>query len=257
MRKKLTLSMQSFLGSRALAGPTRLGVDLQQRRRYGAISSGAEVSPWRVLWIDPQEVRHTPTGKNRYYPKLDRVVSHVLGGDWDLKRRDFWASEIAHAIYRRIVDGADWEDTALVGRLTRDLSVPGAPAQWHGCRTPTDVLARCARIDRLVEEIRSDGYRAPSRIRPGQSGLTRDYPPDAVSIGIGREGDLMHLNGIHRLSIAKSLGLTGIPVRVGIRHSSWQSRRIEHLRAPGPLADHPDIAFMLDEFRASRISADE
>lgn len=182
--------------------------------------------------------------KGRIYPQSDRVISHVLDGDWDLHTYDFWELEAPRAIYQRIVHGTKWEETDLVARLTHELAAPGARTQWHGCRTPSDVLARCARIDRLIENIREQGFRAPPGIRPGESGLTQEYPPDAVSIGIGRDGDLLHLNGKHRFAIAASLGLDEIPVRVGVRHAAWQALRTKHLTEPGQFGDHSDVAFL-------------
>lgn len=225
----------------------RARIALRQRRHYGRLSRDAEVSPWRIVWIDPRTVTEVPRGIGRVYPKQDRALSHVLGGDWDLKRRGFWEKNLTRSIRARIVDGVAWERTDLVIRLTERLSRPGAEPEWHGCRTPADIMRRCAHIDRLAGEIREHGYRTPSRVQPGVSGLTADHPPDAIAIGIGRDGDILHVNGSHRLAIAKSLELDSIPVRIGIRHERWQARRRALATSDDDTAHHPDVAYLRDE----------
>jgi len=251
----LLSAVTDTLASRPLVRLTRAGVDLQQRRRYGRRSGEAEVSPWRIIWIDPRTVDEIAAAKGRIYPQADRVVTHVLDGDWDQDRSSFWSGAIHRAIRDRIVHGTRWEDTEFVIRLSRVLAEPDAVPQWHGCRTPTDVLARCARIDRLIGVIADHGYRPPAGIGPGVSGLATEYPPDAVSVGITREGQILHLNGKHRFAIASSLGLSSIPVRVGLRHATWQARRNALLAggtgAEDTAADHPDVAFLLPGVRTS------
>ncbi len=230
----------------------RLAINRQQLHRYGDRGS-AEVSPWRIVWIDPQIVIHTPKGKSQIYPKDDRLVSHLHDGDWDRNLVRFDQNPIVQAIRTRILHETPWVETELLRELRQRFSSPRPSPAWHGCRTMEDVHARCAVIDRLILAISTSGYRTPPGIAYGRSGLTEERWPQAVSVGVDRNGGLLHLNGRHRMAIAQSIGLTQIPVRIGVRHTGWQRLRQEHvmsdtLQVTAPaLATHPDIAYLLPD----------
>lgn len=220
-----------------------------QRARFGALSGGAEISPWRIIWIDPNDVQQSPRQKGQIYPKGDRVLSRVLDGCWDQDVVNFWGHEISEAIRERIIESKPWRETRLVRRLRTELSTPNASPQWHKCRTPDDVDRRCEKLDGLIASMQTYGFQPPPRIRQGQSGLTTEHPPDSIAVAISRSGAFQHLNGRHRLVIASSLGVERVPVRIGIRHVRWQEQRAssvqssdDHLRR---LQSHPDIAFLV------------
>ncbi|MFC4989666.1 hypothetical protein [Saliphagus infecundisoli] len=67
-----------------------------------------------------------------------------------------------------------------------------------------------------------------------------------VGINVGRDGALLWRHrGLHRLSIAKLLGVDRIPIYVLARHAGWQRVR-DRLRAGEPVGtgpdSHPDLA---------------
>lgn len=235
---------------RSAAWFRRIRVARAQRLRYAETSREAEVSPWRIIWINPKDISHVSRQKGVIYPKSDRVLSHILDGDWDLDVASFWANEISEAIRQRIRESKPWRETALVRRLYEELSLPNARPQWHKCRTPEEVDQRCAKIDGLIASIRDHGFLPPRGILFGRSGLTTEHPPDAVSIAVTRVGTFQHLNGRHRLAIAKSLNLDQIPVRIGVRHALWQQQRATFLQSnsghPPEHLRHPDVYFLLE-----------
>lgn len=226
----------------------RLKIARKQWVRYGHVSRGAEVSPWRIIWIRPSDILHESLQRGIIYPKSERVLSHVLDGDWDLDVKDFWDHEISEAIRQRIVESRPWGETRLVKRLHAELSRPGARPRWHKSRTPEDVDQRCRKLDELVSDIRANGFRPPPGIHQGQSGYTPEHPPDAISVAVTRDGAFQHLNGRHRLAIAKSLNLDHVPVRIGVRHTRWQEKRASFLQSdggqPSEISRHPDVSFL-------------
>lgn len=222
----------------------------EQIGRYGHVSRGAEVSPWRIIWIRPNDIHHVSSQKAIIYPKSERVLSHVLDGDWDLNVKDFWDNEISEAIRQRVVESRSWGETRLVKRLHAELSRPGSRPQWHKSRTPADVDQRCRKLDGLIADIRTNGFRPPPGIHQGRSGYTTEHPPDAISVAVTRDGAFQHLNGRHRLAIAKSLNLDRVPVRIGVRHTRWQERRALFLQSddgqPSEISCHPDVSFLIE-----------
>lgn len=228
----------------------RIQIARKQWMRYGHVSRGAEVSPWRIIWISPGDILHESLQRGIIYPKSERVLSHVLNGDWDLDIKDFWHHEISEAIRQRVVESRPWGETRLVKRLHAELSRPGARPQWHKSRTPEEIDQRCRKLDELVADIRSNGFRPPPGIRQGQSGYTTEHPPDAISVAVTRDGAFQHLNGRHRLAIAKSLDLDHVPVRIGVRHTRWQKQRAMLLLSnpdhPSKGLRHPDVSFLIE-----------
>lgn len=80
-----------------------------------------------------------------------------------------------------------------------------------------------------------------------------DVPPECkeVTVDIGRDGALIFVEGRHRFSVARALGVDRMPVRVFARHARWQKRREEVARATSPAdvsdetrqyLSHPDMA---------------
>ncbi|PSQ49284.1 hypothetical protein BRD19_04365 [Halobacteriales archaeon SW_7_65_23] len=68
-------------------------------------------------------------------------------------------------------------------------------------------------------------------------------------IAIGRDGEVIWVEGYHRLGIAAVLGLDAIPVQVLCRHAGWQRIRDKIAEASGGLPgeleeyrEHPDLA---------------
>jgi hypothetical protein len=69
-----------------------------------------------------------------------------------------------------------------------------------------------------------------------------------VSVAIGRDGDLLFIDGAHRLAIAQLLDVPSIPVEVRLRHAGWMAFRRDvgaYCAAHGGMARqpllHPDL----------------
>lgn len=85
------------------------------------------------------------------------------------------------------------------------------------------------RFDELQEEIDIEKYQglcqsmqADGFEPPGFLFSTRD----AFSICIDKGGEFLFTTGKHRLALAKTLGLSKIPVRISARHIQWVRYRV-------------------------------
>jgi hypothetical protein len=87
-----------------------------------------------------------------------------------------------------------------------------------GCSNAKELDSRCRQLDNLIESIRRDGYKAQNEINGGKT-------DDEITVCVGRDGDLLFCNSVHRLSIAKILGLETIPVKIAVRHIKWMRFR--------------------------------
>ena len=70
----------------------------------------------------------------------------------------------------------------------------------------------------MYESIKK-GYRCNRNIQ------SKNAEYDEVEINIGRNGEYLFQNGVHRLGIAKILGIKSVPVMVFVRHKKWQEFR--------------------------------
>ena len=220
-----------------------------QSVRYGDLEGSAELDPFRVIWVNPDQIRFEPQNKPSFYPKEDREVTHVIAGSWDLEPVDFWSSPLASALRDRFLLQAPWEETGFVQQLIMRLNRGEPGPFWHKCRSLDDIVARCAKVDALYRSIANDGYRTPRGVSWGVSGVAKEFPPSAISVAVDRVGNFLHLNGRHRLAICKVLQVELIPVRVGVRHRDWQTlRRDWTMGTPQRLSDrllqHPDLTYL-------------
>jgi hypothetical protein len=202
--------------------------------------------PARVYWISPQRiVYHT-----NYLRKEDteaipfacRVFTEkmrgaVVDGNWDMTNFKFTDLSVYEAFKRRIRDGAEWQDTEF---YKVSLRVAESGGIFWGIEDRNDLDKRCKYFDSLIESIKNKGYRLNQYIST--------Y--DEIDVNIGRNGEYLFQNGVHRLSIAKILGIKYVPVTVFVRHKEWQEFRefvfsYAQQQTKGKLCQpivHPDLA---------------
>lgn len=110
--------------------------------------------------------------------------------------------------------------------------------------------------------MRAEGYKTQRELReenPGTVPLGKEVksPPERgeIAVAIGRDGEIFHVDGRHRLAVPQSLGIDEIPVRVAARHTKWQNLRkrvasadelVAVLNQTEVTVDHPDLRRLVD-----------
>ena len=113
--------------------------------------------------------------------------------------------------------------------------------RWKGCASESDLQRQFEHLNRLYERLAEDGFHTQrelcrrGRIEPKN---ILDQLKDEITVDVGRDGQLLFVDGRHRLSIAKLLDVDAVPVVVYARHERWMEERLERL--PNPLADPAD-----------------
>lgn len=193
-------------------------------------SSAAQADPFKRLHVDPSSINYiTNRGPNPgRFQWID--LGLVQSGEWDNPKTSFSTLPVYKALDARFNNGEDWENIDFVQHVLSE--VERGRVIWRGCQSREDVFAACERIDDLFAKIKEEGYRSmedlvsageasPDKFVTGD-GL-RCY--DEVAVDIGREGEFLFVDGRHRLTIAKILGVDTIPVRISARHTRWQQMR--------------------------------
>ena len=213
---------------------------LANRVRYDA-----PVEPYRLLRVDPDDVEYV-VGSGQ---PMFRDAGRVVGGDWDQSDRRFEETDVFRAYEQHFEHGVPWSETDFFERILDELA--SGRERW-GCRTRAEFEARCERLDDLYDCIDQEGYRSQAELLEADTDnpvgdpdrLKTERFKDEIAVHVGRDGDLLFVDGRNRLCIAKLLGINGIPVRVLRRHTEWQATRDAYVRGDLPLdehASHPDL----------------
>jgi hypothetical protein len=109
-------------------------------------------------------------------------------------------------------DGVPWEETGAYDYM---MSQIGRRGRQDDCHDLSDVKRRYERLDELFETARREG-RLRTRAELDPAARNED---GGILVHIGPSGETaIGDSGKHRLAIAKLLGLTVVPARIGFVH---------------------------------------
>lgn len=139
-----------------------------------------------------------------------RRVGAVLDGNWT--RTVLSEVGMFPVLRARFAEGRPWEEThyhrLFHSRLAHHGFGRDGSRSWEEFRD-----SFLAKVDQLYLDIRDNGYRSQQSL----GGLSEDE----VEIVIGADGALQNVDGRHRLSIAKLLGIKTIPAIVNVVHRDF------------------------------------
>ena len=232
-------------------------------------SSTIFIRPWDSI----RKTRHN------FHPR-DAFGSGIHKGNWrayrDLAREmsddrlpetiDLADDKLYRAMYSVFFAGADWADTDFYRSIVENIN-SGQP-MW-GCKTEGEFRKRVdVDIANIFGSIARNGYLSQIEImdlqkseNSTQNNDFQNFKPgkfydkidayNEVKIGFSASGEIIFLEGRHRLCAARLIGVPRIPALVMFRSTSWIALRDElrdRSKAGGACyLDHPD----LDSFRYS------
>jgi len=204
--------------------------------------------PFKPLRVDPSEI--TSVLSNEFNQK--KKIGFVKSGSWDKKVRRIDEHPTYKGIKQRFQDNYDWEDTVYYKRSVKRIE---RGENVYGYSSVSKFEQRLQYLDSLYEDIKNNGYRSQRDLVDDDWDSNRHQIvtpahrlTGEIGINIGRNGELIHNDGMHRLSIAKVLDLDEIPVQVIVRHQEWQRQRNKMLSnemetaRQNSVGSHPDIA---------------
>jgi len=193
-----------------------------------------------LVEVDPSKL-NLIYGGPRFIDKKELLDAGgaVLPGNWDTPHAQaFEDLDVHRGLRDHIVGGRPWEETEFYARVVSEIRL--GQRKW-GCSSEREFRRRCNRLDRLYERIRDEGYKT-------QFALGSKKLDDEVRVAVRRDGRLLFIDGRHRVSVARLLGLAQIPVRIVARHAQWQAYKDEILAYAQDhggriyqTIDHPDL----------------
>lgn len=232
------------------------------RVKYGEAAPSAT----SLIHVDPGTIKRMVTGHRPFTAKW----TSIIGGEWD--RRKFEEEFASERNLRSRVKGGG---VAKLDQYTffRSMEahfhndVPWEMTEFYQYKKESEEggyygtekkrRRRCDEISRLYANMREEGYKSQRELQDVASPnipLASEWnsPPELneVAVAISRDGEILLVDGRHRLSVAQLIGIDEIPVRVVARHTEWQEyrqrvasasdpeRAIDDLNLP---EDHPDL----------------
>ncbi len=135
-----------------------------------------------------------------------------LDGDWDISTKKFCNLNAFIAFTDHFLHNIAWEDTHYYKIILNKIQA--GYVLWR-CANEKSLRQRFESFDVLYEKIKVNGYTKQTEL------LCQSYTIkkiDEISVNLDRNGKLLFNNSVHRLAIAKILGIESIPVRVTVCH---------------------------------------
>jgi len=238
-----------------------------QRKRQ--MDHDVPLDPLKIVSVDPDNISRMSARADRLENRYQDIGS-VRGGEWDQRTPEavgdcgiyglFTAEKIEQTVlytsfYNHFENGVCWEETEFFDRTTAIIENGGTI--W-GVESHTQIEKKFRYVDELYDTINEDGYKTQlvlnsKRPKPKRIGYL-DILTDEITVDIGRNGELLFVDGRHRLCIAKILGIDEIPIVFLVRHNQWMQQRkslyMEHNHEQG--STHPDTVEFADGRSSSR-----
>lgn len=173
-----------------------------------------DFDPLKIYYISPRRIIKclSPVDRKGIF-NSEKRRGKVLDGDWDQKNCYFSQMiDVFRAFKKRIEKDVSWDKTDYYSRILTEIKLGN---NIYGLKNVEELQRRCKNLDLLYLDIKKNGYFL------NRYNYIKNITFDEVDVTIGRNGDYIFRDGIHRLSIAKILRLECIPVTIFVRHKQW------------------------------------
>ncbi|MDG5821323.1 hypothetical protein [Natronococcus sp. A-GB7] len=187
--------------------------------------------PFQVGWVNTSEIEYI-TGREGPNKFAWADAGLVLEGDWDQTTVRFEEnSEWYEALVDRFVHGKEWENISAIQK--RIEMVEKGETVMDGRESIQGVYDRCRLLDKIFKYMSNKGYKEqPILEKEGRGNPYNKILPyknryHEIAVDVGRNGELLFVDGKHRLSMAKILDIDRVPVRIVVRHKEFMKKDID------------------------------
>lgn len=166
-----------------------------------------------TIYVNPMKINKTVNRTDSTLKQNDmRHFGTVSDGDWDLNGVPIQKYGYIYPILKqRVEQGKGYDDIPEFVENLRLISQGEAP---DNCKTEKQYWEKWRRVENVYNLLKQEDYKSQSELKTG-------YPFNEIRVQVGRHGDLLFEEGMHRLVISQLLGFKKIPVIVTKRHSEW------------------------------------
>lgn len=171
-----------------------------------------------LIFINPNKLTFVLNWTNLDILTKKKLLSNnaksiILDGEWDTnKNKDFECTDVYNSIKDHFENNIGWTETEFYIRVIGEINK--GKTKW-GCKTPEKFLKRLEeKVNNLYKDIKENGYKTQGELKSSKLS-------DEIRVAIDRNGNMLFVDGRHRLSIAKILNLNKIPVKIILIHKKW------------------------------------
>ena len=187
----------------------------------GVVTGHNVLLPYKRVWVPPgsieEAIRAGAAKRYRYTLKHFRKVGHISAGDWDKKTELLEENPVALGFRERYQQGREWPETTYYKHLKNAFASSGV---IRGKTNWDDFAQKFHQWDDLFFDIKRKNYMPARQVE------------DEVEVAVGRNGQIIMVDGRHRVMIAKILNLETIPVVVNIWHALFIAMVCNKKRTP-------------------------
>jgi len=202
----------------------------------------APIWPFKIYWIKSSQINHISQN-------IECEIPSIQSGDWDLNKEPINDNVVYESFISHFEKDIKWENTEYYKKI--ESKVKQDSHTWKGCNNINEVKNRLVAYDELYKVVKTEGFKSQFELR--EKNLLNDelmklryHPPELedIAMNLSRSGEYMLSNGLHRVSVAKIIGIDKIPIRVRHRHKFWQQTRDKVYtgqKVPYSIRNHPDL----------------
>ena len=187
-----------------------------QHTRYLAHFSNYKINdPLNIVYLSPVQIdnsifiKEDKLGKHKFRRnKIGlRYAGDIRAGDWDKKGEKFNKALTYTIFNQRFNGGKEWAETDYYAQFQK-LGGLRKCSSWE-----TFLSQHLQKWDTLYQDIKTNGYKNHQECRKP--------PTDEIEVAVDRDGEILFIDGRHRLVIAKLLKIPEVPVIVNIWHRDF------------------------------------
>ncbi len=188
--------------------PEKLYSDYRTIRNDHRIRNGRLQWPYKslydVVWVEPAKIVGTMYKKDRF---PGHYRGRILPGDWDRNIKPIEDSTAFMVLHQRYMEGKEWEEILRNPRLRVGELDEKQIRKYR---------EKAAMRDAVYQDLKESGWKL-STIKKKSIFLT-----DELNVNVARDGSLIRNNsGLHRLVMARFLGLDRIPCHIHVVHNEF------------------------------------
>lgn len=182
----------------------------------GKFSSRVINKPFETVWVPVNSIKDI-INKNFAFKRTKkflfsdiRTSGMIIKGNWDKCLGKIEDSYDFIACVERFSKKKMWEDT-----IYRPLFLKGYGKRWGAETWEEFKKTHLYRWDKLYLSIQKEGYLNRKKMKWNKKNEKE------IEVGISRNGEILFIDGIHRIAIAKILNIKKIPVIVNVWHKEY------------------------------------
>lgn len=194
---------------------------------------------FKISYVCPHSIERKTNRDKPVQLNRRKLFGKVMDGNWDCNGLKHSDTVLHKSLEKHFIEGKELEETPYIQRKLSRIEEDSINSQF---KNKKELIEYCNNIKKLHSSIKSNGYLTQEEIVNSEFNDSLYLARlDEVTVDVGRNGELLYVDGLHRLSIAKILNIEEIPVVFLVRHRKWMEYREQLCQNNMDIPDHPDL----------------